>query len=195
MLQLRPNCEYCDKDLPPHAVDARICSYECTFCAALRRGGVVQRLPELRWRVRPTANPPHDRAASWRVSRQAARFDTACPLEMRSHRTRGVHHDRARGRTRGCGNGSVKRPTMPTHRVMPTKVGIRAFPCVRQSAAAMRDPAALNDNSAKKDRPVSEPDSSRAYRGPPRSSTMPNNTGAPPCRIRAGADRKPVRRP
>ncbi|WP_076864659.1 DUF1272 domain-containing protein [Bradyrhizobium mercantei] len=32
-LQLRPNCEYCDKDLPPSAVDARICSYECTFCA------------------------------------------------------------------------------------------------------------------------------------------------------------------
>lgn len=33
MLQLRPNCEYCDKDLPPNATDARICSYECTFCA------------------------------------------------------------------------------------------------------------------------------------------------------------------
>ncbi|MGC2414221.1 MAG: DUF1272 domain-containing protein [Stellaceae bacterium] len=33
MLQLRPNCENCDKDLPPHAADARICSYECTFCA------------------------------------------------------------------------------------------------------------------------------------------------------------------
>ena len=33
MLQLRPNCESCDKDLPPHAADARICSYECTFCA------------------------------------------------------------------------------------------------------------------------------------------------------------------
>jgi hypothetical protein len=32
-LQLRPNCEYCDKDLPPAAGDARICSYECTFCA------------------------------------------------------------------------------------------------------------------------------------------------------------------
>ena len=32
-LQLRPNCEYCDKDLPPQATDARICSYECTFCA------------------------------------------------------------------------------------------------------------------------------------------------------------------
>ena len=33
MLQLRPNCEYCDKDLSPDATDARICSYECTFCA------------------------------------------------------------------------------------------------------------------------------------------------------------------
>jgi hypothetical protein len=32
-LQLRPNCEYCDKDLPPQALEARICSYECTFCA------------------------------------------------------------------------------------------------------------------------------------------------------------------
>jgi hypothetical protein len=34
MLQLRPNCEACDKDLPANAADARICSYECTFCAA-----------------------------------------------------------------------------------------------------------------------------------------------------------------
>ncbi|TZG26087.1 DUF1272 domain-containing protein [Sphingomonas montanisoli] len=33
MLELRPNCEYCDKDLPPAATDARICTYECTFCA------------------------------------------------------------------------------------------------------------------------------------------------------------------
>jgi hypothetical protein len=32
-LELRPNCEYCDKDLAPDATDARICSYECTFCA------------------------------------------------------------------------------------------------------------------------------------------------------------------
>jgi hypothetical protein len=32
-LQLRPNCEYCDKDLPPNSPEARICSYECTFCA------------------------------------------------------------------------------------------------------------------------------------------------------------------
>ncbi len=33
MLELRPTCEHCNKALPPNAVDARICSYECTFCA------------------------------------------------------------------------------------------------------------------------------------------------------------------
>lgn len=34
MLDLRPNCEYCDKDLPPAATEAMICTYECIFCAA-----------------------------------------------------------------------------------------------------------------------------------------------------------------
>ena len=33
-LELRPNCEYCDRDLPPSSPLARICSYECTFCVA-----------------------------------------------------------------------------------------------------------------------------------------------------------------
>jgi len=32
MLELRPNCECCDKDLPPDAA-AVICTFECTFCA------------------------------------------------------------------------------------------------------------------------------------------------------------------
>ncbi len=34
MLILRPNCECCDRDLPPDSAEARICSFECTFCAA-----------------------------------------------------------------------------------------------------------------------------------------------------------------
>ena len=33
MLAPRPNCECCNRDLPPEAADARICSFECTFCA------------------------------------------------------------------------------------------------------------------------------------------------------------------
>jgi hypothetical protein len=34
MLELRPTCEHCDNALPPHATDAMICSFECTFCRA-----------------------------------------------------------------------------------------------------------------------------------------------------------------
>jgi uncharacterized protein len=33
MLELRPNCECCDRDLPNGSLDARICTFECTFCA------------------------------------------------------------------------------------------------------------------------------------------------------------------
>lgn len=33
MLELRPSCECCDIDLPPASRNARICSFECTFCA------------------------------------------------------------------------------------------------------------------------------------------------------------------
>jgi len=32
MLELRPNCEHCDKNLPPDSADAFICTFECTFC-------------------------------------------------------------------------------------------------------------------------------------------------------------------
>lgn len=32
MLQIRPVCENCNKALPPDSIEARICSFECTFC-------------------------------------------------------------------------------------------------------------------------------------------------------------------
>lgn len=41
MLKLKPNCECCDRDLPPDLEEARICSFECTFC----RDCVDNRLP------------------------------------------------------------------------------------------------------------------------------------------------------
>ncbi len=34
MLALRPNCECCNRDLPPDSLEALICSFECTFCRA-----------------------------------------------------------------------------------------------------------------------------------------------------------------
>jgi hypothetical protein len=34
MLEMRPSCERCERELPAASGDARICSFECTFCAA-----------------------------------------------------------------------------------------------------------------------------------------------------------------
>ena len=33
MLELRPICENCGKDLPNESTEAMICTFECTFCA------------------------------------------------------------------------------------------------------------------------------------------------------------------
>lgn len=34
MLLLKPNCECCNIDLPPESTEAKICSFECTFCTS-----------------------------------------------------------------------------------------------------------------------------------------------------------------
>ena len=45
MLEIRPSCECCDVDLPPESTDARICSFECTFCAGCADGALGGRCP------------------------------------------------------------------------------------------------------------------------------------------------------
>ncbi|WP_440875757.1 DUF1272 domain-containing protein [Thalassotalea sp. PLHSN55] len=45
MLALRPNCECCDKDLPPESNQAFICSFECTFCKGCVEGVLNNRCP------------------------------------------------------------------------------------------------------------------------------------------------------
>lgn len=45
MLELRPNCERCDADLPPDSDQAMICSFECTFCKACAEGPLAERCP------------------------------------------------------------------------------------------------------------------------------------------------------
>ena len=72
MLQLRPNCECCDRDLPPASREAMICTFECTFCAACARdvlrgtcpncGGELVRRP-----VRPAAKLATHPASTLRV--------------------------------------------------------------------------------------------------------------------------------
>jgi hypothetical protein len=74
MLQLRPNCECCDRDLPPAAQDAMICTFECTFCADCAQtrfggacpncGGELVRRP-----VRPASKLEKYPASSERVTK------------------------------------------------------------------------------------------------------------------------------
>ena len=45
MLELRPNCECCDRDLPPESELARICTFECTFCADCAENAFGGRCP------------------------------------------------------------------------------------------------------------------------------------------------------
>lgn len=45
MLELRPNCECCDLDLPGDSADALICSFECTFCRACAEQHLQGRCP------------------------------------------------------------------------------------------------------------------------------------------------------
>lgn len=59
MLALRPNCECCDRDLPPQTRDAMICTFECTFCADCASDRFDGRCPNcggelVRRPVRPT---------------------------------------------------------------------------------------------------------------------------------------------
>ena len=44
-LEMRPGCERCDADLPPDSYEARICSFECTYCAACADGPLAGTCP------------------------------------------------------------------------------------------------------------------------------------------------------
>ena len=58
MLQLRPNCECCDRDLPPDSPDARICTFECTFCADCVETRLDNRCPNCGGNFTPRPGPP-----------------------------------------------------------------------------------------------------------------------------------------
>jgi len=72
MLQLRPNCECCDRDLPPASADAMICSFECTFCASCAERVLGGRCPNcggelVRRPVRPADKLAHFPASAERI--------------------------------------------------------------------------------------------------------------------------------
>jgi hypothetical protein len=82
-LQLRPNCEYCDKDLPADTLTARICSYECTFCADCAEN-ILQNVCPNWWRLRAETNPTSDRMAPRPVTCKASTLSYQNPLVIQS---------------------------------------------------------------------------------------------------------------
>jgi hypothetical protein len=95
VLELRPTCENCNKPLPPDSLDARICSYECTFCAAcvdsvLKNvcpncgGGFVQRpvRPSRNWKNNNfLGNDPAGTTIKYRPVDPAAHAQFAAAIE------------------------------------------------------------------------------------------------------------------
>lgn len=76
MLQLRPGCECCDRDLPADSPDAMICSFECTFCRDCAehklRGDCPNCSGELvRRPIRPAAALARHPASSARIHKPA----------------------------------------------------------------------------------------------------------------------------
>jgi uncharacterized protein len=72
VLELRPNCECCDRDLPPESELARICTYECTFCADCVENRLGGRCPNCGGNlaprpIRPAGKLATDPASSVRV--------------------------------------------------------------------------------------------------------------------------------
>lgn len=67
MLELRPNCECCATDLPPDA-DARICSFECTFCASCAEATLKGRCPNCGGELVRRPVRPADRLAKFPAS-------------------------------------------------------------------------------------------------------------------------------
>ena len=58
MLDLRPSCECCDADLPPESPLARICSFECTFCATWAEHHLDGRCPNCGGELLPRPRRP-----------------------------------------------------------------------------------------------------------------------------------------
>jgi hypothetical protein len=78
MLELRPNCECCDKDLPPSATDARICSFECTFCAACADQVLAGTCPNCGGELLPRPRRPEGKLAKNPASSQRVLKPAGC---------------------------------------------------------------------------------------------------------------------
>ena len=78
MLQLRPSCECCDKLLPPDSIDARICSFECTFCSACAEDVLRGKCPNCGGELLVRPRRPSAKLAAFPASTQRIHKPTNC---------------------------------------------------------------------------------------------------------------------
>ena len=79
MLELRPNCENCDTDLAPNSTEARVCSFECTFCAPCADGALEGVCPNCGGNLVP--RPIRPRAALGKFPASTERLHKAVDQE------------------------------------------------------------------------------------------------------------------
>lgn len=78
MLDLRPNCECCDRDLPGDSPDARICSFECTFCHDCAENVLRGRCPNCGGELVPRPRRPAEKLAAHPASTQRVLKPAGC---------------------------------------------------------------------------------------------------------------------
>ena len=87
MLELRPSCEHCAKPLMPEAADARICSFECTFCAACAEGVLRNVCPNCGggFAPRPVRPSCHWKNDNWLGKYPARTEPKVRPVDIEAH--------------------------------------------------------------------------------------------------------------
>lgn len=78
MLLLKPGCECCDKDLPPESTEARICSFECTFCVSCAEGVLGGRCPNCGGELVARPRRPAGKLARFPASTQRVHKPAGC---------------------------------------------------------------------------------------------------------------------
>lgn len=78
MLELRPGCECCDRDLPGDSADAHICSFECTFCSDCAEQVLHGRCPNCGGELVPRPRRPLEKLAANPASTQRVLKPAGC---------------------------------------------------------------------------------------------------------------------
>jgi uncharacterized protein len=78
MLQLRPSCECCDRDLPPDSPDAMICSFECTFCRSCAASVLAGGCPNCGGELVVRPRRPADKLAKFPPSAERIHKPAGC---------------------------------------------------------------------------------------------------------------------